>query len=447
MRGIRMGGAMKPRVIAASLLLGATATLGAATPQSATVVTDGDVATGILGLQIGGLTYDVTFPVTSSASTYGNPPKFDFKSNAEANSAATAVVAVLNAERGVLGVGTSGSNGRPIFRVPWGLEELHIPVVDIDVELLKVWEGVTGYESSSPGVWGVPTDSDLFPFGDDGAFAKFELVNDGPPSNGNSPPVADPGGDYSAGVGEAVKFDGSDSYDPDGKIDSYEWDFGDDSTGKGKKPKHTYGEAGKFNVRLTVTDDKGTPASATTKAQIGQGGQRPTADAGGPYSGSVDKSVKFDGSESTDPENDISDYSWDFGDGSSTKKGKKPKHTYEESGTFSVTLEVTNKNGDTDTDVTSAEIADGGNLPPKADAGGPYQGKVDKTVKFDGTGSSDPDGQIEDYEWDFGDGSRTEKGKTARHEYEQAGTYTVTLTVTDEDGVKDTHGTTAVISQ
>jgi len=60
-------------VIAAILLLGATTSQAA--KDSATVVTEGDVATAIRGLQIGGLTYDATFPVTSSSAIYGTPPR------------------------------------------------------------------------------------------------------------------------------------------------------------------------------------------------------------------------------------------------------------------------------------------------------------------------------------------------------------------------------------
>jgi VCBS repeat-containing protein len=68
---------------------------------------------------------------------------------------------------------------------------------------------------------------------------------------------------------------------------------------------------------------------------------------------------------------------------------------------------------------------------PTADVGGPYTGEAGLAVAFDGTGSSDVDGNVVSYTWDFGDGA-TGTGATPTHVYATAGTYTVTLTVTDD---------------
>ncbi|MDA1315908.1 MAG: PKD domain-containing protein [Acidobacteria bacterium] len=59
------------------------------------------------------------------------------------------------------------------------------------------------------------------------------------------------------------------------------------------------------------------------------------------------------------------------------------------------------------------------------------------TVNFDGTGSSDPDGTITAYDWDFGDGNAA-GGSTTNHVYNSAGNYTVILSVTDDGGATDT---------
>lgn len=86
----------------------------------------------------------------------------------------------------------------------------------------------------------------------------------------NEAPTADPNGPYSAQFGDPITFDGSGSYDPDGNIVAYDWDFGDGDTGTGVNPTHTYGTPGTFTVTLTVTDD-GAPAlsdSAITTVTI-----------------------------------------------------------------------------------------------------------------------------------------------------------------------------------
>ena len=116
--------------VVAGVLLSATVT------QAATVEKDGDVATAIRDLTVGSNTYDVTFPVTSSALTYGDPPTFDANTTAQARTATEAVNAVLNAEGGVLGVGVSADDGRPIFRVPWAIKDIPVPIFDIEVQFV-----------------------------------------------------------------------------------------------------------------------------------------------------------------------------------------------------------------------------------------------------------------------------------------------------------------------
>ncbi len=86
------------------------------------------------------------------------------------------------------------------------------------------------------------------------ATAALEYITQ--PQAPNNPPVADAGGPYSSEIGQNMTFDGSGSYDSDGYITSYEWDFGDGSTGSGIAPNHAYSTAGTYNVTLTVWDNK-----------------------------------------------------------------------------------------------------------------------------------------------------------------------------------------------
>lgn len=82
------------------------------------------------------------------------------------------------------------------------------------------------------------------------------------------PPVADAGGVYSGIVGQPINFNGSGSYDPDGTIVSYAWDFGDGGISAGASPTHSYAAAGTYTVTLTVTDNSGATATASTSATV-----------------------------------------------------------------------------------------------------------------------------------------------------------------------------------
>ena len=84
----------------------------------------------------------------------------------------------------------------------------------------------------------------------------------------NQPPVADASGPYSGYVGYTLSFSASDSYDPDGSIVNYSWNFGDGNIGYGMKSTHVYTAAGTFNVILTVTDNDGLTNTTKTTAVI-----------------------------------------------------------------------------------------------------------------------------------------------------------------------------------
>ncbi|MDH5376902.1 MAG: S8 family serine peptidase [Gammaproteobacteria bacterium] len=163
----------------------------------------------------------------------------------------------------------------------------------------------------------------------------------------NQDPVADPNGPYSGTEDSAIAFDGSGSSDPDEDPLTYTWDFGDGDTGSGVSPSHTYLWGGAFTVSLTVNDGRGGTDTVTTFAEVTEVNDPPIADANGPYSGVVDEPIVFDGSGSSDFDNQdgnsandqVLSYSWDFGD-SSSGTGVNPTHSYSAKGTFTVTLTV-----------------------------------------------------------------------------------------------------------
>jgi large repetitive protein len=269
-----------------------------------------------------------------------------------------------------------------------------------------------------------------------------------------SQPVADPGGPYTVPAGQALTFDGSGSYDPsgpDGRL-AYDWNLGDGANGVGIAPTHVYGEVGTYEVTLVVTSHKGVasePAASTVTVVASAEtpgdpeNNAPVADAGGPYTGTVGTAIQLDGSGSSDPDGDTPlIYAWDLGDGS-TAAGVAPTHTYSGAGTYTVSLVVTDSRGlASEPSTTTATVNDTPNQAPVADPGGPYSGAAGTAIQLDGSGSSDPDGDTPlTYAWDLGDGS-TATGVAPTHTYGAAGTYTVSLVVTDSRGLASEPSTT-----
>ena len=146
----------------------------------------------------------------------------------------------------------------------------------------------------------------------------------------------------------------------------------------------------------------------------------------------TDLTSSLDGSGSTDPDGSIVAYAWDFGD-SNTGAGATATHTYTLPGTYVVSLTVTDNRG-AKTTVTHSVTA---TLPNVAPTAAFTTAATDLAVAVNGSGSTDTDGTVASYAWDFGDGA-TASGSTANHTYAAAGTYTISLTVTDNKGATGT---------
>ena len=182
----------------------------------------------------------------------------------------------------------------------------------------------------------------------------------------NLPPVADAGGPYSCDRYDIILLDGSGSHDPDGDIVSYEWDFGDGTTGTGVNPSHIYSSVGTYTVTLVVTDDEGLTGSGSTTVTVskppsepspGKANKPPVADAGSDQKALVNRTVRFDGSGSYDPDGTMLSYRWDFGDGA-TATGVDPSHTYLEPGHYTVTLIVKDNRGASRSDACTVTISE-----------------------------------------------------------------------------------------
>jgi PKD repeat protein len=135
-------------------------------------------------------------------------------------------------------------------------------------------------------------------------------------------------------------------------------------------------------------------------------------------------------SDSWDFDGTITTYDWDFGDGA-TASGFAAVHAYAAPGSYVATLTVADDTGRVGTAAQTVVVS----LPPAFPPIVSLQGGCDELdCSFNGSGSRDPDGVIVSYAWTFGDGS-SGLGHTVTHTYAAPGTYAVTLTVTDDDGL------------
>ncbi len=228
----------------------------------------------------------------------------------------------------------------------------------------------------------------------------------------------------------ACSFDASASLDSDGSIVSYAWTFGDGSTGSGITTSHNYTADGAYLVTLTVTDDAGASASVSHSVTVSSAtstNQIPAADF---TFTCTELDCSFDGTNSSDPDGSIVSYTWDFGDGAGAT-GATAAHLYAADGSYTVTLTVTDDAGAMASVSQTVNVAAA--VTNQAPAAVFTFTCTDLACNFDGTNSSDPDGSIVSYAWDFGDGA-TATGDTAAHTYAAAATYSVSLTVTDDLG-------------
>ena len=228
-------------------------------------------------------------------------------------------------------------------------------------------------------------------------------------------------------------FDGSKSHDPDDQVLTYFWDFGDGTSSTQLKSMHTFKDAGKYLVKLTVTDNSDVECNTATTQQLVHVNQPPCAIADGPEITCVNEEIMFDGTQSTDSSEDKLTYRWNFGDGE-TAEGAKVKHKYAKGGDYQVTLTVAD-DSDTMCDTGMDKLNVLVNTTPVADAGKDVilcknNANDPLEVTFDASRSKDADGDSLTYIWDFGDGE-TKEGRTVTHRYAKGGEYVAKLFVAD----------------
>ena len=277
------------------------------------------------------------------------------------------------------------------------------------------------------------TDSD----GDKDTSTKVITVNEPP----NSPPIATIGSSGSGGLAPyGVSFDGSGSSDPDGTVVSYAWDLGNGRTATTPTASANYTSPGTYTVKLTVTDNRGATGVATKVITVtGAANIPPNASIRTvSVAGTIPLTVNLSGSNSTDPDGSIATYAWDLGNGQ-TATGPSAQGIYTSAGSYTVTLVVTDDRGATATQTLTIDVSLDSNIPPSADfTASATTGAAPLAVSFDGTHSSDVDGTVASYAWNFGNGQNGSGATPPPVTYTLPGTYTARLTVTDNKGATGT---------
>ncbi|MFZ1693528.1 MAG: PKD domain-containing protein [Flavobacteriales bacterium] len=207
-------------------------------------------------------------------------------------------------------------------------------------------------------------------------------------------------------------------------ISGSQWSFGDGSTSTLTSPTHSYATSGVFPVSLTVTSALN--GCTATLAQFVNVSITPVAAfTPTPDNGCIDLQVAFSNQSAS-----ASFYQWSFGDGN-TSGLAEPFHTYTAAGTYTVTLIAENVNGCSDTISTNVVAHP---LPTALFTLSAQQSCVSPATVQTMNASQGAIG----YSWDLGNGQTSLLNQPAIT-YEEPGTYTVTLTATNQYGCTDTH--------
>lgn len=241
-----------------------------------------------------------------------------------------------------------------------------------------------------------------------------------------------------------VQFRGDLTTDPQGAEMDFVWDFGDDSAPvTTRNAEHIYAEAGIYRTTLTVTNRPYNKAAVVT-IEIRVTG--PAADQPPVAAITIDRRfgpppllVMFDASDSFDPEQLPLEYAWDFGDRTPIVRGASiVEHEFAAVGVYNVKLTVTDKSSQTDSAaivvVVTGDPNSANQSPVARILASGKQGAAPFTVTFDASSSTDPEGGLLSYAWDFGDGSDQELGPVVAHTYTTPREYSVVLVVSDAKG-------------
>lgn len=243
-------------------------------------------------------------------------------------------------------------------------------------------------------------------------------------------------------IGTEITFT-STSTDTDGEIASHEWDFGDEASGEGVTATHTFAAAGTYTVTLMAVDASNAFGSATVEIEV----LPPAIPVAGFTVENSNVLLAADTlfTDTSSDDNAVVTWAWDFGDSTGVSTEQNPVYAYTAEGVFTVSLTVTDAEGQTDTVTMDVNVSN--DTPPIASFSVTNPALVtlvdaanlvflEEELTFDASASTDTSA-IASYNWDFGDGTvlsttETETHVTATHTYTTPGIYNVQLTVIDD---------------
>ncbi len=257
------------------------------------------------------------------------------------------------------------------------------------------------------------------------------VVNSGP-----RPPVANAGPDKTVKVGSSVTLNGSLSTSPDGTITSYVWDNG---FGTGQSVSKVMGVAGTFTIKLTVTDSNNNSATDTVLVTVNPN-QAPTVSAG------VNQSVRFNqatinlNGSASDADGSIASLQWIQTSGTAVTitnpTSLAASFANPGVGVYGFRLTATDNDGaSTSANVTVTVVA---NTAPVANAGADIAARKNQLATFNGASSSDSDGTISSFSWASSAFPAPLTGAQPTFTFINTGTFSVVLTVTDNNGATST---------
>ncbi len=218
-----------------------------------------------------------------------------------------------------------------------------------------------------------------------------------------------------------------------GTIDTWVWDFGDGNTSNIQSPTHTYATEAVYDVMLTVTTTDGCQESITQQVTVSP---LPVADF--TFTDECLSVANTFTDQSVISSGNIQFWTWDFGDGG-TSGQQNPTHQYSVDGTYDVILEVEGPGGCADSDTQQVTVFPA----PLADFDAPIVCFGEVTDFADLTVINNA--IIDTWLWDFGDGN-TSNQQNPSHTYQAPNTYSVTLTVSSDNGCVDDTTINAIVN-